>query len=73
MQFKPHCFAGDSECNFDIPESCKWIQVSSTGDSLFNTILKDDLNWIRLKGETLSDDTGPLSDHTTGEGRVIVC
>ena len=41
-------------CNFDV-SMCGFVQG-----------IYDKFNWIRHKGRTLSDITGPSFDHTTG-------
>lgn len=44
------------DCNFET-NFCTWIQDTS-----------DRFNWTRAKGSTTSYNTGPTSDHTTGQG-----
>ncbi|XP_045197098.2 MAM and LDL-receptor class A domain-containing protein 1-like isoform X2 [Mercenaria mercenaria] len=51
---------GDSfDCDFE-DGFCNWKQ-----DKM------DDFDWTRLSGETLTDGTGPDSDHTSGEGFYV--
>ncbi|XP_061462986.1 IgGFc-binding protein-like, partial [Rhineura floridana] len=51
-----HC---DFSCSFDV-DFCSWTQ------SIF-----DRFDWIRHKGPTSTSETGPSSDHTSGEGYYI--
>ncbi|XP_075427180.1 IgGFc-binding protein-like isoform X9 [Ascaphus truei] len=51
--------SGNLNCSFD-DDFCNWKQSSS-----------DNMDWIRLKGPTPSDSTGPSYDHTTGDGFYI--
>ncbi|XP_075427173.1 IgGFc-binding protein-like isoform X2 [Ascaphus truei] len=51
--------SGNLNCSFD-DDFCNWKQSSS-----------DTMDWIRLKGPTPSDSTGPSYDHTTGDGSYI--
>lgn len=50
-------------CNFDSPDWCDWHNVKS-GD-----FIKDDLDWKWHTGSTPTQDTGPMEDHTTGNGK----
>eukprot|EP00057_Strongylocentrotus_purpuratus_P018004 XP_011672478.1 PREDICTED: MAM and LDL-receptor class A domain-containing protein 1-like [Strongylocentrotus purpuratus] len=49
----------DISCTFE-DGLCGYIQGLSPDE--------DDFDWIRTKGETSSDSTGPRFDHTTGSG-----
>ncbi|XP_031975843.1 LOW QUALITY PROTEIN: IgGFc-binding protein-like [Corvus moneduloides] len=46
-------------CTFD-KDLCGWVQADSSS-----------IDWIRNKGPTPTPNTGPSSDHTTGEGYYI--
>ena len=46
-------------CNFDV-STCGFLQDKN-----------DKFNWTRHKGPTLSSGTGPSSDHTSGNGKII--
>ncbi|CAG2188767.1 ALK [Mytilus edulis] len=52
-------------CNFDSPDWCGWHNVKS-GD-----LIKDDLDWKWHTGSTPTQDTGPMEDHTTGNGHYM--
>ena len=47
-----------ASCNFDYGLCYGWSQSSS-----------DVFDWTRQRGSTSSSNTGPSSDHTTGNGR----
>lgn len=49
----------DSNCTFD-SGLCRWKQSK-----------KDDFDWTLKKGKTGSTGTGPLGDHTSGNGEII--
>ncbi|XP_057298293.1 MAM and LDL-receptor class A domain-containing protein 2-like isoform X2 [Hydractinia symbiolongicarpus] len=49
----------DSNCTFD-SGICRWKQSK-----------KDDFDWTLKKGKTGSTGTGPLGDHTSGNGQYI--
>ncbi|XP_032302492.1 IgGFc-binding protein-like [Coturnix japonica] len=51
--------ACNMSCTFDV-DFCEWKQA-----------INDDFDWIRNKGPTLSPNTGPSHDHTTGDGYYI--
>lgn len=52
------CPAPTADCNFDCTfdnDFCEWVQADYSS-----------IDWIRNKGPTPTQDTGPSSDHTTG-------
>ncbi|XP_053243460.1 MAM and LDL-receptor class A domain-containing protein 1-like [Podarcis raffonei] len=53
------CLQPDLSCSFDL-DFCSWRQMASNS-----------FNWTRHKGPTHTADTGPSSNHTTGEGYFI--
>lgn len=48
------------DCNFDLDTFCSWTQ------DLTNT-----LDWTIQKGATAKFDTGPTSDHSSGNGLLF--
>ncbi|XP_061227383.1 LOW QUALITY PROTEIN: IgGFc-binding protein-like [Neopsephotus bourkii] len=55
--------APSADCNFDCTfdnDFCEWVQPDYSS-----------IDWIRNKGPTPTQDTGPSSDHTTGDGYYI--
>jgi len=52
----------DLECDFDINDLCSWTQVAQ-GDAF---------DWTINSGQTITDDTGPLADHTIGDANGIL-
>ncbi|XP_078692072.1 MAM and LDL-receptor class A domain-containing protein 1-like [Branchiostoma floridae x Branchiostoma belcheri] len=49
---------GDGSCTFDIDATLCGYQQDNT----------DDFDWTRHRGSTVTPNTGPSSDHTTGSG-----
>lgn len=47
--------AGNGNCNFE-KNTCIWSNT-----------MGDDFDWLRKKGRTQSQFTGPSTDHTTGD------
>ncbi|XP_022097778.1 MAM and LDL-receptor class A domain-containing protein 1-like isoform X1 [Acanthaster planci] len=45
------------DCNFETGDTCTWKNAEGS---------VDDFDWMRQQGATLSDNTGPLVDHTLG-------
>lgn len=53
-------FSADANCTFE-SSTCGYYQ------------LKDDqLDWTRHKGSTITGNTGPTTDHTTGSGKISI-
>ena len=52
--------SAQASCNFDYGLCHGWSQSSS-----------DIFDWTRQRGSTSSSNTGPSSDHTTGNGTYI--